>query len=669
MTFWKKTLLLILTLLMLCSLAACEKAQPEDTKPTLNPGDPGCNHSWTEWDVTREATCSRNGRQKRSCETCGKEEQETILAWGHIYTDGQCIDCQKEAKTCDHEEVYELVMSVADCDSDGEARVICKKCKAVVEQNITSAYWHPEWDVVKISEPTCDQNGIEHLVCKLCQEIIGQNVLDANGHDYLYVDGQDPTCTEDGWTCYERCRVCDEVSGYEILPATGHIYVAGTCPDCGLVDPDFEVMEVSRFKGEQLVVSQSVLKGFDVPPARVDHFSGEIANSYEKYSWPLSAPVDGKYFIWVNKMKAGRYVQAQVLDSDGQVLFHADCLYGNGGIHIELEAGEYTINVFYGDGKTGYGLHIGYPKEPVDISGYAVIRDQMQYFFQSITYTYTPEASGVYYFSLSDFVNYGEVYMQVQDSDGQVLDVRYNATNGTSIMLELEAGKTYSIYLESNSCISPFALTISTKRAVLDVTGYASIVDCHTYNQQQLTYSFVASDSRYTFALQDMTVDNATMRIFLYGPSGELLYRSDWCPNDSSFSMDAFEVGQSYTIVVEQSTHLTEFTLHLLTPAEPVEIPSGIGVRDEMLYIGQVNTYRYTVESAQPHWIMLDVHTDLAYCGVMVDVYDAEGNWVGGCYLMDGEGIELDCLEVGQTYTICITQNSVLGAYTFCLQG
>ena len=45
----KKVLFLILALLMVCSLAACGKDTQEDTKPTLNPGDPNCQHSWTDW--------------------------------------------------------------------------------------------------------------------------------------------------------------------------------------------------------------------------------------------------------------------------------------------------------------------------------------------------------------------------------------------------------------------------------------------------------------------------------------------------------------------------------------------------------------------------------------------------------------------------------------------
>lgn len=51
-------------------------------------------HSFSEWTVETEATCSANGTEIRSCE-CGMYETREIPATGHIYADGACA-CGKE---------------------------------------------------------------------------------------------------------------------------------------------------------------------------------------------------------------------------------------------------------------------------------------------------------------------------------------------------------------------------------------------------------------------------------------------------------------------------------------------------------------------------------------------------------------------------------------------
>ena len=651
MTFWKKTLLLILTLLMLCSLTACEKAQPEDTKPTLNPGDPGCDHSWTEWDVTREATCSKNGRQKRSCETCGKEEQETILAWGHIYTAGQCIDCQKEPKTCDHEEVYELVMSVADCDSDGEARVICKKCKAVVEQKITPALWHPEWDVIKITDPTCNENGVEHLVCKLCQEVIGQNVIDANGHDYLYVDEQLATCTEIGWARYKLCTVCGFQYGYQEYPATGHNFCADTCAVCGEVDPTFEMMDSPSYRDNALVVEQTVLVPSDVIPAQVDSFTGDISTGEV---WTFHASMDGGYMLWLNKMEAGCYVQMEVFDMSGNRVAYGEEIYSDGGMYVELTEGDYTVKLSYGSALTTYHLRICHPKETVDISGQAAVRDQMQYFDQVITYTYTAEAAGMYYFNLSDMTD--QVYMELRDAYDNLLDIREYATAGSSMVAYLEAGETCTFYFENKyGYYGSFILSVRTQRPSLDITGYTSVVDRVSYEFEQVTYTFTAAQTHYCIGLLDMK-DNDYVSLYLYGPEGDLLYNSYWSPNGSNFSYDAFEVGQTYTIVVEYSSDITDYTLFLLPQRAPVDLLSDMGIRDELLFANQINTYEFTADREGNHRLMVDIRSGEGYDVLNVDVYDAYGNWEGSYWLYDGEYLDLGYLQAGESFTICVSQ-------------
>ena len=51
-------------------------------------------HSWGEWSVVSNATCTEAGSQEHTCATCGNTESEAIAALGHSYgEDGVCTAC------------------------------------------------------------------------------------------------------------------------------------------------------------------------------------------------------------------------------------------------------------------------------------------------------------------------------------------------------------------------------------------------------------------------------------------------------------------------------------------------------------------------------------------------------------------------------------------------
>lgn len=51
-------------------------------------------HSFGEWEIKAEATCTEDGSQSRYCE-CGEVQTETIRAKGHNIEEGVCTDCKK----------------------------------------------------------------------------------------------------------------------------------------------------------------------------------------------------------------------------------------------------------------------------------------------------------------------------------------------------------------------------------------------------------------------------------------------------------------------------------------------------------------------------------------------------------------------------------------------
>ena len=50
-------------------------------------------HSYSDWLVEKEVTCTENGNKYKICSTCDKKINEEIIASGHNYLDGVCNSC------------------------------------------------------------------------------------------------------------------------------------------------------------------------------------------------------------------------------------------------------------------------------------------------------------------------------------------------------------------------------------------------------------------------------------------------------------------------------------------------------------------------------------------------------------------------------------------------
>ena len=65
------------------SKPAEEPSKPaEDTSKPVEDTSKPHEHSWTEWKVTKAATCTEKGSEERSC-TCGEKETKEVKELGH----------------------------------------------------------------------------------------------------------------------------------------------------------------------------------------------------------------------------------------------------------------------------------------------------------------------------------------------------------------------------------------------------------------------------------------------------------------------------------------------------------------------------------------------------------------------------------------------------------
>lgn len=195
--------------------AVCKEENP-GSKQVVKAG----GHSFGEWEITEEATCTLNGEKSRTCSKCNFAETEVIQATGHT----------EVSKTED-----------PICTTDGYTQTTCSSCEEVLTYTIIPALGHNLSEAVTKTEPTCTEEGEKVQTCQRngCGYTVSERV-EALGHDFKS-ESKEATCTEMG---YEReiCtrEGCGVIRNNVIIPATGHEFgewtttKEATCVETGM---------------------------------------------------------------------------------------------------------------------------------------------------------------------------------------------------------------------------------------------------------------------------------------------------------------------------------------------------------------------------------------------------------------------------------------------------
>ena len=162
---------------------------------------PACEvHTFGEWTVTKDATCTQPGEEMRVCGVCAAEESREIAIMDHS---------------------YESVITAAACTEQGDTTHICTVCQHSLIDSYVDAVGHTFGEGVVTQAPTCTKDGAARFVCSVCgySEVRG---VDALGHTYeAVVTG--PGCTDRGFTTY-TCTDCGDSYEDSYTDAMGHDY-------------------------------------------------------------------------------------------------------------------------------------------------------------------------------------------------------------------------------------------------------------------------------------------------------------------------------------------------------------------------------------------------------------------------------------------------------------
>ena len=183
----KKSVWIALILMLVCvfSFSACDQG---DTPPA---NDDVCQHTFGDWNTTKQATCKEEGELVRVCSKCSAEEKTTV------------------AKTNVHTEVIDAAVS-ATCEESGLTEgKHCSYCnKVIVEQTVIGELGHKFLTYVSDGNATTEADGTKTAHCENngCDKT--DTITDAGSrlpanHTHSYTDTVTaPTCTEQGYTTH-----------------------------------------------------------------------------------------------------------------------------------------------------------------------------------------------------------------------------------------------------------------------------------------------------------------------------------------------------------------------------------------------------------------------------------------------------------------------------------
>ena len=130
-------------------------------------------HSYSEWTVTKEATCTEAGEETRTCASCNETETRSVAAKGHTLKD---------------------TVVAATCTTEGYTLHECTVCGYSYRDTVTPALGHQwgQWTVEQ--EADCFHDGKETRTCATCSETESR-IVPANDGNCPSKDFQDLDCT------------------------------------------------------------------------------------------------------------------------------------------------------------------------------------------------------------------------------------------------------------------------------------------------------------------------------------------------------------------------------------------------------------------------------------------------------------------------------------------
>ena len=218
-------------------------------------------HTFSDWKITKNASCTDAGIKERICKVCGKTETQTIAKTGHKSVTDKTIS--------------------ATCTTDGKTEGShCSVCGAVIKaQDTIKATGHKFGNWTTIKPATCTESGTQIRKCENCGATESKS-LSAKGHTEVVDKAIPATCTTDGKTEGSHCSVCNTViKAQTTITATGH-------KSSGWITDKAASIGVKGSKHKECTVCKKVLETAEIPAlSRISISKASVTLSTSIYAY------------------------------------------------------------------------------------------------------------------------------------------------------------------------------------------------------------------------------------------------------------------------------------------------------------------------------------------------------------------------------------------------
>ena len=348
------------------------------------------------------ATCTESGLSQGSrCSVCNTilVEQTIVPAFGHAYDDGIVITapvCEKEGKrvftcaTCGDTKTETIealehdwedeVIEAPTCTESGAMARVCQLCETYIEREIIPALGHAYDGGVVITEADCETDGVRRYTCANCNDAYTESIAalghiiphNANVVCYPYNDAQSAGCLTINFAC-ARCSdpksglpyfryeyndykaVIKNASGVSLYATTEEALVASKNGDTVIVGIEDTInADATVPAGVTLLIPcDNVMTGYTVNGFNPDNPSKEgSAVLYRTLTIAENATLTVNGTVLINAV-TGREGGGSVIPYDnsgnyGQIRLYGDIRVGNGGLldcagFVENEGGTVTL--------------------------------------------------------------------------------------------------------------------------------------------------------------------------------------------------------------------------------------------------------------------------------------------------------------------------------------
>ena len=310
-------------------------------------------------------------------------------------------------------------------------------------------------------------------------------------------------------------------------------------------------IQVRRSSGETgYTLSIGVQKATtDISVATV--VNDQISFANQKNVYTFTAPITGRYRFELTETKANTTYRMMMWDKyDNSVMDTT-----SGEKYVTLDAGEtYDFQIRQNSGLGSYKMIIYYQKETVDISGYTVVNDSIQYEDQKNVYTFTAPITGRYRFELTETKANTTYRMMMWDKyDNSVMD-----TTSGGKYVTLNEGEIYDFQVRQNSGLGSYKMLIHYQKEAVDISDADIVYDRITFNDQKNVYYFTPKETRkYTFSI-DVFNSSCTLRLMAWDK-----YENSIIDTSRGEYTVLLEANQTYEFQIRYSKGHSDYSLYI----------------------------------------------------------------------------------------------------------